>query len=313
MDEIRRVSSLDEINTYINQAKETQDLSPDFLLVILGPTASGKTKLAVQLAQRHQGEIISADSRQIYKGLDIGTGKDLTDYETIPYHLIDIRDPKNPYSINSFRHDFAEAYRIIRSKKRQAILCGGTGSYIQAVLQDQPYSRVPTNKMFHEQLDQQSVDELRRRLQHETAPADFSIDFSNKKRIIRALEIITYLKHHPLPLARTQPIKEHLIIGINPHRERRRTLIDERLTKRLDEGLIKEVESLLMSGLSHHQIQWFGLEYKYVSFYLNGKMTYHEFTEKLRTEIHRFAKRQMTYFRKMEKDGLPIQWFPPLV
>ncbi|MGO1597824.1 MAG: tRNA (adenosine(37)-N6)-dimethylallyltransferase MiaA [Sphingobacterium sp.] len=309
MDEIRHLTSQKDIVAYINRAKENQNLSPDFLLVILGPTASGKTKLATNLARNYHGEIISADSRQIYRGLNIGTGKDLNEYEGIPYHLIDIKNPTDHYSVNQFRTDFSVAYQRIRSKGRQAILCGGTGSYIQAILQDQPFSRIPSDDVYHARLAEYTMDELTAMVQRENVPADFSIDIKNKKRVIRALEILEYLRKNPLPPPATLSVKEYLIIGLNPGLQERRSLIDERLVKRLDEGLIGEIDHLLTAGLTHQQIQWFGLEYKYASYYLSGRMNKLEFIEKLRTEIHRFAKRQMTYFRKMEKDGLAIHWF----
>ena len=312
MDGVRHLSASEQLITYINRAKENQNLSPDFLLIVLGPTASGKTKLAVRLAEHLNGEVISADSRQVYKGLDIGTGKDLAEYGNIPYHLIDIRDPGAAYSANLFRQDFNLAYQAIRKKCKQAILCGGSGSYIQAILQDQPYSNIPANSDFHSDMASRDLNSLISYLRSLEVPENFSIDFSNKKRVIRAIEIAEFLQHNQLPEIKVKTIKEYLIIGLQPDREQRRQAIDSRLIQRLNEGLIEEVQHLLSKGLSHDQIEWFGLEYKYVSYYLRGTLSRGQFIEKLRTEIHRFAKRQMTYFRKMEKDGICIHWFNPV-
>lgn len=311
MDEVRHLESVEQFINYIDRAKETQHLSPDFLLIILGPTASGKTKIAVRLADHYDGEIISADSRQVYQRLNIGSGKDLQDYGNIPYHVIDVCQPSDRYAVNNFRTDFTNAYKAIRARDRQAILCGGTGSYIQAVLQDQPYSRIPVCDDFHRQHSEQSLADLIVSVQQYPLPSDFSIDFSSKKRVIRAIEIMEYLKKHPLPHATTQPIREYLMIGLKPELQQRRNLIENRLNQRLDEGLIQEVEELLESGITPQRLEWLGLEYKYASYYLKGILSKADFKKKLNTEINRFAKRQMTYFRKMEKDGLVIHWFQP--
>lgn len=312
MDGVRHLSASEQLITYIDRAKENQNLSPDFLLIVLGPTASGKTKLAVRLAEHFNGEVISADSRQVYKGLDIGTGKDLAEYGNTPYHLIDIRDPRAPYSVNLFKEDFDQAYQAVRTKSKQAILCGGSGSYIQAILQNQPYNNIPVNSGFQSDMTSRDLDSLIAYLKSLEIPENFSIDFSNKKRVIRAIEIAEFLQNNQLPETKVNTIKEYLIIGLQPDREQRRQAIDSRLIKRLNEGLIEEVQHLLSKGLSYDQIEWFGLEYKYVSYYLRGTLSRDQFIEKLRTEIHRFAKRQMTYFRKMEKDGICIHWFNPL-
>jgi len=305
MDEVYSLEKIqDIIHTY--QAKE--NLSPDFLLILLGPTASGKTKLAVQLAKKYDAEIISADSRQVYKRLDIGTGKDLQEYQDIPYHLINIIEPTESYNVHAFKKDFFVAYDQLVSVSKPAILCGGTGSYIQSILQASPYSAIPKNETFHLQHKLVSKQDLIKQLHTFKIPADFQIDWHNHKRLVRALEIVNYLQNNPLPQQPVRLVKNFLILGLNPDIETRRNKIDDRLNQRLADGLIQEVEGLLKEGLSHEQLQWFGLEYKYASLYLLGELTFPEFTTKLKTEIHRFAKRQMTYFRKMEKDGLPIHW-----
>lgn len=306
MDEVRTITDLQDLILYIDQAKE--NLSPDFLLIILGPTASGKTRLAVELARKMNGEIISADSRQVYKQLDIGTGKDLADYQEIPYHLIDIIDAKDRYDVNQFKIDFRERYQQIVRENKQAILCGGSGSYIQSLLQEQAYNQVPKDASLQAQLATLSKTELIQEIQTYSIPKDFNIDWNSHKRLVRALEILQYLAHNPSPPLQKPIVSDYLIIGLHPNLEKRRSLIDLRLNKRIEEGLLEEVKGLIEDGLSHEELQWFGLEYKYASQYLLGELDLERFKEKLRTEIHRFAKRQMTYFRKMEKDGIPIYW-----
>ncbi|WP_149527529.1 tRNA (adenosine(37)-N6)-dimethylallyltransferase MiaA [Sphingobacterium hotanense] len=306
MDKICDLKTTQDIVKYINRAKET--LSPDLLLILIGPTASGKTKLAVELAKALDGEIISADSRQVYQGLDIGTGKDLKEYDGIPYHLIDIAPPTTQYSVKEFVKDFDIAYQDIIRRGKLPILCGGTGSYVQTLLQPQPYSSIPKDDTFHVEHAAFTKAELIDKIKAEEIPSDFQIDWDSHNRLIRALEIIRYLETNELPIDSANKQYPYLIMALNPSLETRRGRIDKRLSARMEEGLIPEVQGLLESGLSHDQLQWFGLEYKYASYYLLGKLTLEEFHDKLRTEIHRFAKRQMTYFRKMEKDGLAIHW-----
>lgn len=294
------------ITQIINQAKD--NLSPDLLIIILGPTASGKTKLAVQVAEVLQGEIISADSRQVYRHMDIGTGKDLKEYGTTPYHLIDIRDPGEKYNVDLFRQDFFSTYDDILLRNARPILCGGTGSYIQAVLQDHPYTQIPKSPTIQEELSQYSKEELIDRINHIGTPNDLKVDMDSHKRLVRSLEILLYLQEHNSTLQPQRTVQRYLAFGTNPPVEQRRASITDRLRRRIGEGLVDEVESLLAAGLSHEDLIYYGLEYKYTSLYLQGKLNIDGFFEKLNTEIHRYAKRQMTYFRKMEKDGVNIHW-----
>ncbi|KGE14508.1 tRNA (adenosine(37)-N6)-dimethylallyltransferase MiaA [Sphingobacterium deserti] len=287
---------------------QVSDLSaPDFLCVILGPTASGKTALGVALAERLFGEIISIDSRQVYRGMDIGTGKDLSSYRDIPYHLIDIQEPHDRYDISQFKVDFHHAFTKVVSKGKVPIAVGGTGLYMHTLLLAQPYTQVPVDESLRQQLLPLDKITLIQRLENYQIPANFKIDQSSHKRLIRAIEILEQLK------AGYQPVEEKtrykpIIFGLNPSVDARRQSISERLTSRLNEGLIEEVEQLLMQGLSHNDLQYFGLEYKYSSLYLLGELDKSSFYTKLETEIHRYAKRQMTFFRKMEKDGIKIHW-----
>ncbi|COW04556.1 tRNA delta(2)-isopentenylpyrophosphate transferase MiaA_1 [Mycobacterium tuberculosis] len=306
MDQVRDLTKFPELIQFIHQAKE--NLSPDFLLIVLGPTASGKTKLAVKLAEVLDGEIISADSRQVYRKLDIGTGKDLKEYDQIPYHLIDIKNPDEKYDVDEFKNDFLVVYQDILSRNKLPILCGGSGSYIQSLLESRPYSSVPKNRELQKELSVFDKEELIEKIKSYSIPADFKIDWNNQKRLVRSLEILEYLSSHELPISKGPLVKNYLILGLNPSLEIRRERIDVRLNSRMEEGLLEEVKGLIDSGIDHEQLKWFGLEYKYVSRYLLGDFDFCEFKEKLRTEIHRFAKRQMTYFRKMERDGLRIFW-----
>lgn len=306
MDQVRDLTKFPELIQFIHQAKE--NLSPDFLLIVLGPTASGKTKLAVKLAEVLDGEIISADSRQVYRKLDIGTGKDLKEYNRTPFHLINIKNPDEKYNVDEFKKDFLVAYQDILSRNKLPILCGGSGSYIQSLLESRPYSAVPKNKELQKELLVSDKEELIEKIKSYSIPADFKIDWNNQKRLVRSLEILEYLSSHELPISNGPLVKNYLILGLNPSLELRRERIDVRLNSRLEEGFLEEVEDLIDSGIDHEQLQWFGLEYKYVSQYFLGDFDFSHFKEKLRTEIHRFAKRQMTYFRKMERDGIRIFW-----
>ncbi|MEZ4936286.1 MAG: tRNA (adenosine(37)-N6)-dimethylallyltransferase MiaA [Crocinitomicaceae bacterium] len=277
------------------------------LLVILGPTASGKTKLAVELAKKMNGEIISADSRQVYKKMDIGTGKDLKEYANIPYHLIDIVDPGVRYNIKDYKEDFEEAYEDIKSKGKFPILCGGSGLYIQAALSNLEYSFVPTDEDYRKKLDQKSVEELKEQFKLLDRAFLEKLDFSSVKRIKRALEIHSYLKDNPLYQMPKNKIK-YKIYGIDLSREERRKRIEERLDTRLANGMIEEVDGLRKSGVSDEDLLYYGLEYKWITMYLNEEIDKETMRKRLLVAIQQFAKRQMTFFRSMEKKGFEIEW-----
>jgi len=277
------------------------------LIVILGPTASGKTQLAVEVSRRIDGAIISADSRQVYRGMDIGTGKDLEAYGNIPYFLIDVRDAGDTYHVSQYRADFHDALARVKQQGKRPVLCGGTGLYIQSVLQRFDYGHVPVDVSLRHALETTGIDVLRSTLQGLPVPPGFDPDTSTRKRLIRAIEICTWCQHHVMPPDRYVPVPA-IIFGIAPPIDIRRQRITDRLRVRLDQGLIGEVEQLLQSGIPPERLMYYGLEYKYVTRYLLGELDYETFFARLNTEIHRFAKRQMTYFRKMEKDGLNIHW-----
>lgn len=281
------------------------------LLIILGPTASGKTRLAVSMAAEIGAEIISADSRQVFRGMDIGTGKDLTEYcfegKPIPYHLIDIRDAGMSYNVNEFKSDFYHAYSDILSRAKVPLLCGGTGMYIHSILQHQPYTAVPVDLPLRERLQGESPEELKRILQ--TYPSSFSdhADLSSSKRMIRAIEVAGYLQNNQLEEEQRVPL-DPVVIGLTGDVEHRRQRIMQRLESRLKEGLIEEVARLLAEGVPAETLIFYGLEYKFVTAYLQGEFDLDELKEKVYIAIRQFAKRQMTFFRKMEKDGVMINW-----
>jgi tRNA dimethylallyltransferase len=288
------------------------------LLVILGPTASGKTNLATQVCTLVKGELISADSRQIYRSMDIGTGKDLHEYHVngyqVPYHLIDIRDAGEQYNVNEFQKDVKVAYQEIEQRAATAVVCGGTGFYIHSLLSGHAFSDIPVNDELRASLESLTEAEMHQRFAGYQTAYSALADTSTRKRLIRAIEISDFLSDHPeknTELLDQKPGYPAAIYGLNPPVEIRRERISNRLATRLDNGLIKEVETLLASGLTPDQLIYYGLEYKYVTLYLTGEMTYEEMKTKLETEIHRFAKRQMTFFRKMEKDGFIINWLDP--
>ncbi|MBE8712874.1 tRNA (adenosine(37)-N6)-dimethylallyltransferase MiaA [Sphingobacterium hungaricum] len=306
MDQICRLKQIHSILTK-NQAEN--NFPPDSLLILLGPTASGKTSLAVALAKEFDAEIISADSRQVFRQMDIGTGKDLTEYGEIPYHLINIKEPGDRYQVNEFRKDFFQAFEDIRGRGKRAILCGGTGSYIHSLLISKPYSQIPSSAEFVNSCQLLSKEDLLSEINASQLPNDFIIDVNSKKRLIRSLEIIQFLKNNPDYAFSDYPVvKNYIAFGLNPALSERREKISIRLEERLKAGLIDEVNKLLDLGLTHEDLVFYGLEYKYVSYYLQGYLDYPEFHKKLETEIHRYAKRQMTFFRKMEKDGIQIHW-----
>ncbi len=284
---------------------------PD-LIVILGPTASGKTRLAAKLAHGIEGEIISADSRQVYRGMDIGTGKDLDDYILegikIPFHLIDICEAGEKYNVARFQSDFFRVFDAIKERGKKAILCGGTGLYIQSVLQNFGQVQVPVNEVLREKLCLLDKEELKR--YYEALDPVLDIDTSTAKRLIRGIEMEKYLKANGrLPEPHHSGVDRYCIFGLNPAADLRRERISRRLKQRLEEqDLVGEVKFLLESGISSETLLYYGLEYKYITEFLTGKRTREEMLGRLETEIHRYAKRQMTFFRSMEKKGFQIKW-----
>lgn len=283
-------------------------IKPKPLITILGPTASGKTSLAVALAEKIDGEIISADSRQVYRSMDIGTGKDIIEYKDIPFHLIDILDAGEQYNLSMFQEDFQQVVAEIRSRNKLPILCGGSGMYIQAVLQDFEYTRVPQNKELRKELKSLKLDELKVKFDSLSMNDLYPSTPSTERHFLRAIEILEWKKKSKHPTSNRSKAVSGLTFGLNPKAEIRRERISDRLRKRIDEGLIEEVEKLLLSGIPSDKLIYYGLEYKWTTLYLEAKLSYSDFYTKLETAIHQFAKRQMTYFRKMEKDGLKIEW-----
>ena len=293
------------------------------MITILGPTASGKTPLAAALAQQINGEIISADSRQVYRRMDIGTGKDLADYSLvvngspvdIPYHLIDICEPGTKYNLFQYQQDFFDAYQDIIGRGKTPILCGGTGLYIEAVLKGYQLSPVPQNPELRARLKGKTLDELTEMLVELKAKNGSVMhnktDVDSCQRAIRAIEIEEYNLHTPTPKRELPPI-DSLIVGVNIDREARREKITRRLKARLEEGMIEEVRGLLAEGIPAEDLIYYGLEYKFVTEYLVGKMTYDEMFQRLEIAIHQFAKRQMTWFRGMERRGFTIHWIDAL-
>jgi len=285
------------------------------MITILGPTASGKTPVAARLAAEIGGEIISADSRQVYRRMDIGTGKDLADYTVdgrlIPYHLIDICEPGTKYNLFEYQQDFFDAYETIQSRGAVPILCGGTGLYIEAVLKGYKLSPVPQNQQLREELDGKSLEELTQMLTELKARNGSNMhnttDVDSCQRAIRAIEIETYNLQHPMPKRELPPV-DSLIIGIDIDRELRREKITRRLKTRLDEGMVDEVKALLDEGIPADDLIYYGLEYKFLTEYLTGRLSYDEMFERLEIAIHQFAKRQMTWFRGMERRGFTIHW-----
>ena len=289
------------------------------MITILGPTASGKTPVAARLAMEIGGEVISADSRQVYRRMDIGTGKDLEDYMVsqrdgsfvIPYHLIDIREPGTKYNLFEYQQDFFDAYQDIRGRGKVPILCGGTGLYIEAVLKGYHLSPVPQNQELRDRLEGKTLAELTQMLtelkQKTGSNMHNTTDVDSCQRAIRAIEIETYNIEHPTPRRELPPV-DSIIIGIDIDRELRREKITRRLKARLDEGMVDEVKALLDEGISPEDLIYYGLEYKFVTEYLMGKTSFDEMFTRLEIAIHQFAKRQMTWFRGMERRGFKINW-----
>lgn len=280
------------------------------LITILGPTASGKTPLAAVLASHLDTEIISADSRQVYRGMDLGTGKDLADYtvegKTIPYHLIDIVDPGYKYNVFEYQRDFLQAYQSVRERGKLPILCGGTGLYLEAVLKGYRLIPVPENPELRNRLSDKSLDELTRILSSYKKLHN-STDVDTVKRAIRAIEIEEYYLTQDVE-ERSFPTINSLIIGVDIDRELRREKITRRLKQRLDEGMVDEVRRLIAGGVSPDDLIYYGLEYKYLTLYVIGELTFEEMFHQLEIAIHQFAKRQMTWFRGMERRGFTIHW-----
>ena len=285
------------------------------MITILGPTASGKTPVAAHLAAEIGGEVISADSRQVYRRMDIGTGKDLEDYTVngwqIPYHLIDICEPGTKYNLFEYQQDFFDVYQDIRRRGAVPILCGGTGLYIEAVLKGYKLSPVPQNQELRDSLEGKSLDELTEILSDLKAKTGSNMhnttDVDSCQRAIRAIEIETYNLEHPTPRRELPPV-DSLIIGIDIDRELRREKITRRLKSRLENGMVEEVQALLDEGIPAEDLIYYGLEYKFLTEYLTGQLTYDEMFQRLEIAIHQFAKRQMTWFRGMERRGFKIHW-----
>ncbi len=273
---------------------------------ILGATASGKTRFAVKLAKEMNAEIISMDSRQVYKELNLGVGKDLEEYQGIPYHLIDIISLKDQYHIQQFKEDFYKAYHNITSRGKKVIACGGTGLYFDVLLNEREFTQVPINTKLRDQLINETKEDLVKLLSQENT-FEHTFDTSSHKRLIRAIEIVRYLKNNTLPEPNYPKLNWELI-GIHRDKENRIDLINKRLLKRVEEGLFEEVESLLKQGFNAERLIYLGLEYKFITEYFEGKYSKEECIKKLATAIHQFSKRQLTFFRKLEKDGNRIEW-----
>lgn len=284
---------------------------PDYdLIAILGPTASGKTPFAAALAAELDTEIISADSRQIYRSMDLGTGKDIADYtvngKEIPYHLIDIADPGYKYNVFEYQRDFLAAYETIKQKGRLPVLCGGTGMYLESVLKGYKLLPVPENQELRERLADKSLEELTGILAGYKNLHN-STDVDTAKRAIRAIEIEEYYAHTPVD-ERAFPQLHSLIIGVDIDRQLRREKITRRLRQRLEEGMVDEVRRLIDQGIQPDDLIYYGLEYKYLTLHVIGRLSYEEMFGQLEIAIHQFAKRQMTWFRGMERRGFTIHW-----
>lgn len=281
------------------------------LITVLGATAGGKTSFAAHLASELDTEIISADSRQVYKGMDVGTGKDIEDYtvngKQIPFHLIDIVDAGYKYNVFEYQSDFLKAFETISAKAKTPILAGGSGMYLEAVLKGYKLINAPINQELRDELSEKSLPELSRMLSklkdlHNTS------DIDTKKRAVRAIEIELYCKNNP-HVTTDFPKINSLVLGIKFDRDSRRRRITARLKERLKTGMIDEVKRLLESGISSENLIYYGLEYKFITQHIIGELSYQEMFEKLNTAIHQFAKRQMTWFRRMERQGAKIHWF----
>ena len=280
-------------------------------IIVLGATATGKTKLAVQLANKLNGEIISADSRQVFKGMDIGTGKDLQEYllhdKEIQHHLINVRNVGEKYNVDAFKNDVSVVFLEIVKRGKIPIICGGTGMYIHSLLVHQPFTAVPANELLRQDLGNFSKIDLTNKLMELNDVRLSNTDLSSSKRIIRAIEIGCFLKEYELPTVQQANINP-IVFGLKREVSKTRLAIKKRLEMRFDDGLITEVQYLLAEGISYEQLEFYGLEYKFISQFLKGELSLEQLHEKLYTAICQFAKRQNTFFRKMEKDGVEIHW-----
>ncbi|MEE4198730.1 MAG: tRNA (adenosine(37)-N6)-dimethylallyltransferase MiaA [Bacteroidales bacterium] len=280
------------------------------LLTILGPTAGGKTAVAARMAYLLEGEVISADSRQVYRGMDLGTGKDLDDYvvngKKIHYHLIDLVDPGYKYNVYEYQRDFISVFYDLQKRNKFPVLCGGSGMYIEAIVKGYQLIRVPVNEKLRAGLESKTDDELVTILSsYKTLHNKTDID--TRKRMIRAIEIEAYYAEHP-QAENDFPDITPLLVGVRFDRKSQRQRITQRLYQRLDQGMIEEVSQLLEQGTAVEDLLYYGLEYKFITLYLTGKLTRDEMFKKLETAIHQFAKRQMTWFRRMERNGFKIHW-----
>ncbi len=280
------------------------------MVTILGPTASGKTEVAVNLAYRLGGEIISSDSRQVYREMDLGTGKDIEEYRIngsdVPYHLIDIAEPGYQYNVFEFQRDFLKVYDELKEREKFPVLCGGSGMYLEAILKGYRLIQVPVNEQRRGELQLLTLDELVKILKSYKSINNTS-DTENRKRAIRAIEIEEFCKANP-STDLSFPVINSLIVGVKYDRDSRRRRITARLKQRLENGMVEEVERLLSKGLKPDDLIYYGLEYKYLTNYIQGELTFDEMFEGLNIAIHQFAKRQMTWFRKMEREGFKIRW-----
>jgi tRNA dimethylallyltransferase len=280
------------------------------LIIVTGPTASGKTTFAAALAGRLNGEIISADSRQVYRGMDIGSGKDYDDYivngENIPVHLIDIVDPGYKYNVFEYQRDFLKCYNDIRNREKFPVVCGGSGMYVDSITSGYRLLEVPPDLTLRDKLEKRSMNELIGILKSFKELHNIT-DIDTKKRAIRAIEIEQYYSKDQRQTSSFPPIKS-LVIGLNYERETRRRRISQRLRERFENGMVDEVKDLMDKGVSTEALIYYGLEYKYITLYLTGCLSYDEMFKSLEVAIHRFAKRQMTWFRGMERRGIKIHW-----
>lgn len=288
------------------------------LITILGPTATGKTSVATHVALALDGEVISADSRQVYRGMDLGTGKDLSEYvidgRQIHYHLIDIVDAGYEYNVFEYQKDFLKVFEDVATRGKLPVMCGGSGLYLEAVLKNYKLIQVPINEDLRQRLEGKSLDELTEILKTYKSELHNQTDIENEKRAIRAIEIEEYYLSHP-EINTGMPDIRSLVVGVQFDRQTRRKRITTRLRQRLREGMLDEVQRLLDSGLTPEQLTYYGLEYKFMTQHLTGQLTYQEMFDGLNVAIHQFAKRQMTWFRRMEKQGIEIRWldgFTPL-